>query len=84
MPRRPPAAHRRGWAALFAATERGFDFFRFEAAAGDSCLVGHDEHQVVVHGAEFLGHVGQKFDYDVAVGVERNLALLVELDQRAA
>ena len=64
--------------------ERGFDFFCFEAAACDSRLVGHDEHQMVVQGAKLVGNVGQQFDYDVAVGVERNLALLVELDQRPA
>src|SRR5580658_9787768 len=43
--------------------ERGFDFFRLEAAARDSRLVGDDEHQMVMQGAELISHVGQELAY---------------------
>src|ERR1019366_765340 len=39
---------------------------------------------MVVYRAKLFSHAGKQFDYYVAVCVERNLARVVELDQRAA
>src|SRR5208282_6624097 len=64
--------------------ERRLDLFSLETAARDSRLVGHHEHQLVVQRAQLFGYAGQQFDYNVAVGVERYLARLVQLDERAA
>src|SRR5271170_2025390 len=64
--------------------ERGFYLCRGQTASADSRLIRYHKHQMVVHGPQLFGHAGQELDDDVAVGVERNLARLVQLDQGAA
>src|SRR5580658_917488 len=63
--------------------DRGLDFFHREPPALHPGLVGDDEDQMVTHRAQLFRDSRHQLDHDVAIAIERQLAIFVEFYQRA-